>query len=143
MNILIVWIRLSIHYYSIGGKKCPALFFDPLIVVGGDRTKDSSIESNYASRCDKHYYLPGNEYTFFTFMPLGEAASRDDTAPLIKEIEALKSNKNKSILYSNLMRSYGDDVDGEKYLNSLLPDYTAEKAFSFLFCEQKFISEHF
>ena len=129
------------RYYSIGGKECPALFFDPLIIVGGDKTKDSSLEPNYASRCDKHHYLPGKEYTFFTLKPLGEAAGRGDSAPLVKEIEALKCNKKASILYSNLQKSYGDSPDGEKYLNSLLPDYTAEKALSFLFCEQNLISE--
>ena len=47
------------RYYSINGKECPALFFDPLIVVGGDRKKESSAEPNYAARCDRHHYLPG------------------------------------------------------------------------------------
>lgn len=129
------------RYYTIDDKECPALFFDPLIVVGGDKTKNGALEPNYASRCDRHHYLPGKEYTFFTLKPLGEAASRGDNSGLLKEIEALKCNKEKSILYENLMRSYGDNPDGEKYLNALLPDYTAEKALSFLFCEQNLISE--
>ena len=27
------------RYYSVNGKECPALYFDPLIIVGGDRMK--------------------------------------------------------------------------------------------------------
>ena len=129
------------RYYSINGKECPSLFFDPLIVVGGDRTKDSSLEPNYASRCDRHHYLPGKEYTFFTLKPLGEAAGRGDVSPLEKEIEALHQAKEKSLLYANLMRSYGDSPDAEKYMDSLLPDYTAEKALCYLYSEQNLISE--
>ena len=129
------------RYYQVNGTECPALFFDPLIVVGGDKVKDSSLEPNYASRCDRHHYLPGKEYTFFTLKPLGEAAGRGDSTALYKEIEALHSNKEKSILYSNLMKSYGDSVDGERYLNSLLPSYIAEKALCYLYSEQNLIPE--
>ena len=54
------------RYYTVDGKECPALYFDPLIVVGGDSTKTGSESPNYASRCDEHHFLPGKEYTFFT-----------------------------------------------------------------------------
>ena len=54
------------RYYSVNGKECPALYFDPLIIVGGDRMKEGGLEPNYAARCDRHHYLPGKEYTFFT-----------------------------------------------------------------------------
>lgn len=129
------------RYYQVNGIECPALFFDPLIVVGGDKVKDSSLEPNYASRCDRHHYLPGKEYTFFTLKPLGEAAGRGDTAALYKEIGALHENREKSELYANLIRSYGDSADGEKYMNSLLPSFIAEKALCYLFSEQNLISE--
>lgn len=129
------------RYYSVNGQECPALFFDPLIVVGGDRKKESSAEPNYAARCDKHHYLPGKEYTFFTLKPFGEAASRGDAAHLVKEIEALHSNIESSLLYKNFEKRYGDDEFCEKYMASLLPGYIAEKALCYLFCEQNLISE--
>ena len=129
------------RYYSVEGMECPALFFDPLIVVGGDRVKQSMAEPNYASRCDRHHYLPGKEYTFFTLKPLGESASRGDTAPLLREMEALHSSIRTSQLYRNLEMRYGDDEEGERYMNSLRPGFIAEKALCYLFCEQNLISE--
>ncbi len=129
------------RYYSVDGLECPALFFDPLIVVGGDRVKQSMAEPNYASRCDRHHYLPGKEYTFFTLKPLGESASRGDTAPLLREMEALHSSIRTSQLYRNLEMRYGDDEEGERYMNSLRPGFIAEKALCYLFCEQNLISE--
>lgn len=129
------------RYYSVDGLECPALFFDPLIVVGGDRVKQSMAEPNYASRCDRHHYLPGKEYTFFTLKPLGESASRGDTGPLLCEMEALHSSIRTSQLYRNLEMRYGDDEEGERYMNSLRPGFIAEKALCYLFCEQNLISE--
>lgn len=129
------------RYYSVDGMECPALFFDPLIVVGGDKIKQSMAEPNYASRCDRHHYLPGKEYTFFTLKPLGESASRGDTAPLLREMEALHSSIRTSQLYRNLEMRYGDDEEGERYMNSLRPGFIAEKALCYLFCEQNLISE--
>lgn len=129
------------RYYTVEGAECPALYFDPLIVVGGDKLKDGSLEPNYASRCDKHHYLPGKEYTFFTLKPLGDAAGRGETRGLYKELETLKYRKEDSELYKNLMMRYGTDPDGEKYMNSLKPNYIAEKALCFLYSEQNLISE--
>ena len=129
------------RYYSIGGKECPALFFDPLIIVGGDKTKDSSLEPNYASRCDKHHYLPGKEYTFFTLKPLGLDAGKGDTKGLMAELSALKGHKEKSKLYQSLLQRFGDDKDGEIYMNSIHSDMIAEKALAYLFSEQNLISE--
>ncbi len=129
------------RYYSVDGVECPSLFFDPLIVVGGGTVKDSSLEPNYASRCDKHHYLPGKEYTFFTLKPFGEAANHGDTDALYKEIKALNEDKEKSLLYENLKRSYADGEDGEKYLNAMKPSFIAEKALCYLFGEQNLISE--
>lgn len=129
------------RYYSVDGLECPALFFDPLIVVGGDKIKQSMAEPNYASRCDRHHYLPGKEYTFFTLKPLGESASRGDTAPLLCEMEALHSSIRTSQLYRNLEMRYGDDEEGERYMNSLRPGFIAEKALCYLFCEQNLISQ--
>lgn len=129
------------RYYQVDGRECPALYFDPLIVVGGDREKDGSLEPNYASRCDRHHYLPGKEYTFFTLKPMGEDAGRGNPVPLIKELEKLKSDIFASKLYENLLIRYGDDPDGEKYLDSVRPGYIAEKALCYLFSEQNLIGE--
>ena len=57
----------------MGGVECPALYFDPLIIIGGDTTKENGREPNYCTRCDDHHYLPGKEYSYFTLKPLGEA----------------------------------------------------------------------
>ena len=103
--------------------------------------KEGGLEPNYAARCDKHHYLPGKEYTFFSLKPMGLDAGKGDAMPLMKELEALKSNKEKSKLYSSLLTRYGDDKDGEKYLNSLYTDMIAEKALCYLFSEQNLISE--
>lgn len=129
------------RYYLVDGKECPALYFDPLIVVGGDRVKEGGIEPNYASRCDKHHYLPGKEYTFFTLKPLGLDAGKGEPEGLIKELDALKNNVESSLLYESLSRRYDGDPNCETYLNSLLPAYIAEKALAFLFSEQNLISE--
>ena len=129
------------RYYQVDGKECPALYFDPLIVVGGDKQKDGSLEPNYASRCDRHHFLPAKEYTFFTLKPLGEEAGRGNVEPLYKEIRALNEDKEHSELYRNLMLRYGSDPDGEIYINSIVPNHIAEKALCYLFCEQNMIGE--
>ena len=129
------------RYYTVDGKECPALYFDPLIVVGGDRVKNGSLEPNYASRCDKHHFLPGKEYTFFTLKPLGERAGQGDVEPLRNEIRALHADKEHSLLWENLVKRYSDDPDSEIYMNSMLPDYIAEKALCYLFSEQNVIGE--
>ena len=129
------------RYYQVDGKECPALYFDPLIVVGGDKQKDGSLEPNYASRCDRHHFLPAKEYTFFTLKPLGGEAGRGNVEPLYKEIRALNEDKEHSELYRNLMLRYGSDPDGEIYINSIVPNHIAEKALCYLFCEQNMIGE--
>ncbi len=129
------------RYYQVEGKECPALYFDPLIVVGGDRIKDSDLEPNYAARCEEHHFLPGKEYTFFTLKPLGEEAGRGNTKALMNELEALHEKPEASMLYDNLICRYGDSDDAGIYLNSILPGHIAEKALAYLFCEQNLIGE--
>lgn len=129
------------RYYSVDGRECPALFFDPLIVVGGDKTKSGSWSPNYCSRCDMHHFLPGKEYTFFTLKPLAEEATRGNAKPLRTELERLHGDKENSQLYRSILERYGDSDDREVYLNSILPDFIAEKALSYLMCEQNLLSE--
>ena len=126
------------RYYRVDGRECPALYFDPLIVVGGDKVRNSSLEPDYEARCEQHHYLPGKEYTFFTLKPLGERAGRGDVKPLLDELRALHRDPEHSLLFANLLQRYGSDGI---YLNSVLPGHIAEKALSYLFCEQNLIGE--
>ena len=129
------------RYYSVNGTECPALYFDPLIALGGDKLKEGDLEPNYESRCDKHHFLPGKEYTFFSLKPLGEGARNGELAPLRSELEALDYNIKKSRLYADLLSSYGDDKDAERYMASVIPGHLAEKALCYLFAEQGTVTE--
>ncbi len=129
------------RYYTVDGKECPALYFDPLIVVGGDSAKTGSENPNYASRCDEHHFLPGKEYTFFSLKPMAEDANKGNIKALRAEIDNLKYHMKKSQLYKNLAARYKGDPNEEVYMNSLIPDYIAEKALMYLFNEQNLVSE--
>jgi thymidine kinase len=129
------------RYYQVDGQECPALYFDPLIIVGGDATKESRLEPNYAARCDEHHYLPGKEYTFFHLKPLGEKASRGDEGELVEELAALKGDIKRSRLYENFTERFGGKKDEEILFNALKVDNIAEKALAFLFFEQNLIAE--
>ncbi len=129
------------RYYTVDGLECPALYFDPLIVVGGDSAKTGSESPNYASRCDEHHFLPGKEYTFFSLKPMAEDANKGSIRALRTEIENLKYHMKRSQLYKNLASRYKGDPNEEVYMNSLKPDYIAEKALMYLFNEQNLVSE--
>lgn len=128
------------RYYKVDGKECPALYFDPLIVVGGDKEKSGS-EANYASRCDEHHFLPGKEYTFFTLKPMAQDACSGNTDSLKQELSNLKYSVKDSALCHNLQKRYKGDANEEIYLNSLSVPYVAEKALMYLFNEQNLLSE--
>ena len=121
------------RYYTVDGKECPALYFDPLIVIGGDKSRRSAVDPDYAARCEKHHFLPGKEYTFFTLKPLGEEAGKGSIDPLMDEIMKLRDRSDDSLLARSLRKQYGNDKDGEMYLNALLPPHTAEKALLYLY----------
>lgn len=129
------------RYYTVGDRECPALYFDPLIVIGGDRDKKDPREPDYCTRCDHHHYLPGKEYTFFTLKPLGEAAAHGDTAPLEKELFLLKDDPHNSALYASLKENHMDtDTPQPVSMNALLVPCLAEKALVYLFVEQNLVS---
>jgi thymidine kinase len=129
------------RYYQVNHQECPALFFDPLIIVGGDIQKDDPLNPNYCSRCDEHHYLPAKEYTFFHLKPLGEKASRGDSSPLREEMKALNHNLESSALFRHMEERYGNHPDSEIYMNALKPGCLAEKALMYLFCEQNLLAE--
>ena len=129
------------RYYQVDGQECPALYFDPLIIIGGDRTKSDGREPNYCTRCDEHHYLPGKEYTFFTLKPLGEQAARGNIAPLLAELNALAGNIGVSRLYASLSSRYIDcETPCAVQMNALDVPCIAERAIVYLYAEQNLLS---
>ncbi|MFP4363646.1 MAG: thymidine kinase [Spirochaetia bacterium] len=129
------------RYYKIGDDECPALYFDPLIVIGGDAEKENSREPNYCTRCDRHHYLPGKEYTFLILKPLGESASRGDIEGLEEELRRIKYDIKKSRLYAHFTNRYLHKTDPQPVnMNALKVDCIAERAVAFLYAEQNLLS---
>ncbi len=121
------------RYYRVGGVECPALYFDPLIIIGGDTEKDDPREPNYCTRCDEHHYLPGKEYSFLVLKPLGEEASRGNLAPLQEELGRIDSAIETSALHRDFVGRYDDSRS--LHLNALRVDCIAERAIVYLFVE--------
>ena len=130
------------RYYTINGKECPALYFDPLIVIGGDTKKENSVEPNYCTRCDAHHYLPGKEYTFLILKPLGEDASQGNLAALRNELYSIKNELESSRLFIHLEEKYMQGPRQEPInMNALNVPLIAEKALIYLFAEQNLVTE--
>jgi len=128
------------RYYLSGETECPALYFDPLIIIGGDRQKDDPREPNYCTRCDEHHFLPGKEYTYFTLKPLGEGASRGDLSPLIQELRSIKEDLESSTLYRSFTRRFLEREDPRpENMNALRVPCIAERALCYLFAEQNLV----
>ena len=129
------------RYYVVDGIECPALFFDPLIIVGGDRNRDNPLEPNYCTRCDTHHYLPGKQYTYFTLKPLGQKANIGDLGPLEAELKALRFNPDSSELFRSFRANYVDGSSpSREHMNSLKVPLIAERALVYLFAEQNLLS---
>ncbi|MEL3905492.1 MAG: thymidine kinase [Treponema sp.] len=129
------------RYYTVNGTECPALYFDPLIIIGGDRKKEDPFEPNYCTRCDDHHFLPGKQYTFFTLKPLGLEASRGNIQPLTDELAAMHDNLEKSELYATFKSEYLDSASpSPERMNALRVPCLAERALVFLFAEQNLLS---
>jgi len=129
------------RFYSIDGLECPALYFDPLVIVGGDkRTADPKIP-NYATRCDAHHYLPGKEYTFMILNHLGELAFAGSVKPLLPELRLLKRDMARSELYGHFEKRFlRSDTPQPIMMNALRVDCIAEKALIYLFAEENCMS---
>jgi len=129
------------RYYVVDGVECPALFFDPLIIVGGDRDKNDPLEPNYCTRCDEHHYLPGKQYTWFTLKPLGERASVGDLAPLEAELRAIRFDPDASELFRSFRANYLEGPrPSREHLNALKVPCIAERAVAYLYAEQNLLS---
>ena len=129
------------RYYTVDDIECPALYFDPLIIVGGDkRTEDPKIP-NYATRCDCHHYLPGKEYTFMILKPLGELAYGGNVKPILNELNHLKNDMERSELYNHFREKYIKvDEPQAIMMNALRVGCIAEKVLIYLFSEENIIS---
>lgn len=129
------------RYYTVDGEECPAFYFDPLIIVGGDRAREDGREPNYATRCETHHVLPGKEYTFLVLKPLGEAAATGDIGDLEEELSLLKRSPENSRLAESLPPP--DDASESAHLsrNAFRVPCLAERALAYLFAEQNLISE--
>jgi len=129
------------RYYAVDGVECPALYFDPLIIVGGDRRTSDPKIPNYATRCDRHHYLPGKEYTFMTLKPLGEKAYGGNVTPLLEELNRLRNDIESSALRQHFVKNYIQTGTPKPImLNALKVSCIAEKALIYLFSEENIIS---
>jgi thymidine kinase len=130
------------RFYQAGGGECPAPYFDPLIIVGGDRAKRDPREPDYCTRCDAHHYLPGKEYSFLTLKPLGREAATGNMGPLLVELAALAERPGASALGSSLdEHAPKDEERRDIYLNAIRLPCLAERALVFLYSEQNLLSE--
>lgn len=127
------------RYYTVEGVECPALYFDPLIIVGGDTAKHDAREPDYATRCDEHHYLPGKEYTYLHLKPLGVEASRGNLDLLIGELAAMNAGEGESMLERHIEERYPEE--DHVCRNALKVPCLAERALTYLFVEQNLLSE--
>lgn len=123
------------RWYLVDGHECPAPFFDPLIIIGGDRTSHDPWEPNYCTRCDRHHHLPGKEYTYMTLTALGEAWVRGETRGLEEELGLLQRDPRGSLLGKSLIGA------PEVCQNTLLVPFLAERALVYLAHERNLIDE--
>ena len=133
----------SYRYYQIDEQECPALYFDPLIAIGGGEEKKSDVEPNYAVRCRRHHILPAREYSIMTLKHLGRLASQGNYQPLDEEIKWLHKKVEQSLLYADLYERY--HRQSEMYqlsMNALRVGSLAERALLYLFVEENLIDEH-
>lgn len=130
------------RYYKIDGAECPALYFDPLIIIGGDTEKEDPLEPNYCTRCDEHHYLPGKDYTFLVLKPMGEAASRGDLTPLRQELFSIRNELSRSRLFLTMEEKYLRSGNPSPInMNALKVPCIAEKALIYLFAEENLLTE--
>ena len=123
------------RWYQVDGLECPAPFFDPLIIIGGDRASGDPSQPNYCTRCDQHHHLPGKEYTYLTLTSLGEAWVRGEAEGLERELRALRDEPESSVLAESLRG------DSPVCRNTLLVPFLAERAVVYLAHERNLLDE--
>lgn len=130
------------RYYIVDERECPALYFDPLIIVGGDTRRSDGREPNYGTRCRAHHVLPGKDYTYLVLKPLGEAAARGETRELEAELRRMRHDVDSSLLAESVAEEYADDAERRAAAQAALAvPYLAERALVYLFAEQNLLGE--
>lgn len=128
--------------YRVEGAECPALFFDPLVIVGGDQVSADPLVPNYETRCDRHHHLPGKEYTYLVLKPLGEMACGGNIKPLLRELKSIRFDVRRSELNAQFVQQYlKTEPPRPVMMNALRPACIAEKALIYLFSEENLLSE--
>lgn len=116
--------------------KIPALYFDPLIMVGGDTLRIDAHTPNYEARCAQHHFLPGKEYTYMVLKPYAARALNSDSTLLIRELNAIQHNLSKSELYRDFIDRYHENNERkEQALSALSIPCIAERAVVYLYSE--------
>ena len=123
------------RWYEVEGRECPAPFFDPLIIIGGDRSSGDPAQPNYCTRCDLHHHLPGKEYTYMTLTALGESWVRGEAGGLERELTQLRDDPFSSLLAQSLQGS------PEVCRNTLFVPFLAERALAYLAHERNLLDE--
>ncbi len=126
------------RHYTIDEQECPAPFFDPLIIIGGDYLKHNDVEPDYSARCTKHHHLPAKEYTYLVLNPLGLRGSSGDTADLFNELHAVKNNIKSSEFGHAIRKQCQESATYEAVFQ--LP-YLAERMLLYLFTERNYLSK--
>jgi len=123
------------RWYQVDGLECPAPFFDPLIIIGGDRASGDPAQPNYCTRCDRHHHLPGKEYTYLTLMALGEAWVKGVGEALERELSLLRDSPGSSLLAESLVGA------ADVCRNTLMVPFLAERAVVYLAHERNLLDE--
>ena len=135
----------SYRYYSHENNdiEMPALYFDPLIQLGGDRRRCGEYTPNYAARCREHHYLPGREYTFMTLKPLACDAIAGNNEQFEREIDTLAHTPHTSQLAAHLHTQYAHEQRRQVAQNALRAQLLAERALIYLFAEENIIDQRY
>jgi thymidine kinase len=132
---------LSYRFYLLDKIEVPALFFDPLILVGGDVVKDSPSEPNYESRCASHHFLLGKEYTYCYLIPLARrAVTPEGVEELKEELRFLNGQIKLSYFYESIVKYEEQRCQGLDLQKILEMPYLAEKALQYLFQEENLLT---
>ncbi len=128
------------RFYMIDGQECPAMYFDPLILIGGDKLSDTAYLPNYETRCEQHHYLPGMQYCYLHLKPMAIHASQGDCDALFAEFAAISEDIQSSALYASILKETnhtGNDI----FIHALAVPLMVERILLYLYIELQLLSE--
>lgn len=123
----------SYRFYKMENLEVPALYFDPVIIVGGVSDAISEYNPTYETRCEKHHYIFGKEYIFSKIKPM----LRFDRNSFSKELSLIKENSLKSELYALFNRDFKElnQAEQNRFTQSIKLPHTAEKLLCYSYLE--------